>query len=134
MQNTFLFTIPLPVMSTLTPAPLEFTDLLYSNEKSESQKMKEILDKYPTPPHLQPPSTEGPLGRLRYIFFKILCLCAYGQPNLDPIWAAIKLEEDGDPSAWREKQRRTRDQLNNLIVVVQYLILSSIINLAVSYL
>ena len=80
--------------------------------------MKDMLEKYPIPPHFQPPSTTHPLGRLHYIFFKILCLCAHGHPNLEPAWSAIKLEEEGDASAWREKQRRTGDQLTNLLVVV----------------
>ncbi len=99
---------------------MNLSDSLHHNERLLPIKIKEILQKYPVPPHLQPPSTELPLGRLRNILFKILCLCAYGQPDLKLVWAAIKLEEEGDASEWREKQRKACEQLNNLIVVVRY--------------
>ena len=81
--------------------------------------MREILDKHPLPAHWQPPHPSLPLSRLRRAFFKVLCICAYGQTSLESVWASIKLEEEGDDSLWSEGQRAGTEQQSTLLVLVR---------------
>ena len=84
-----------------------------------AKKKVEMVEKYPLPTHWQTPSLSRPLGSLRYIIFTTLCLCAYGQLNLESLWATLKLDRnEGDPRAWKEGQHRMCDQLNNVLVLV----------------
>ena len=88
-------------------------------DKPFAQKKEEAVGKYPLPPHWQTPSPSHPFGTLRYIIFTTLCLCAYGQLNLESLWATLKLDRnEGDPRAWKEGQHRMCDQLNNVLVLV----------------
>ncbi|KJA16315.1 hypothetical protein HYPSUDRAFT_112377, partial [Hypholoma sublateritium FD-334 SS-4] len=51
---------------------------------------------------------------------------AYGQSNLDSLWATIKLDSmEGHPKAWREGQLRMTNQLNNVLVVAGLLLATS---------
>jgi hypothetical protein len=50
--------------------------------------------------------------------FSLLCLASFGLDSLDPIWAAIKLEEEGDESVFYNGIDQTCDRLNNMLVVV----------------
>ncbi len=81
--------------------------------------MREILDKHPLPTHWQPPHPSLPLSRLRRAFFRVLCVCAYGQTNLESVWGSIKLEEEGDDSLWSEGQRAGTEQQSTLLVLVR---------------
>lgn len=83
------------------------------------QRRKEMLKRYPLPVHWQPPSTSLRLGRLRQGIFQTLCICAYGESNLDFLWESIKLAEEGDESVWAEEQKRRSEQQNNLLVLVR---------------
>ena len=105
-------------MSTHSSSSSESSEFFRAAGNIKSQKIQEMLEKYPLPRHWKPPSTNGSPGGLRYTLFIFLCLCAYGQPSLDSVWCAIKLEEEGDASAWQEGQRRTYNQLTNILVVV----------------
>ena len=46
-------------------------------------------------------------------------MCAYGESNLDFLWASIKLAEEGDEAFWVEEQKRTSEQQNNMLVLVR---------------
>lgn len=97
-----------------------------------SQIKEKMVKTYPLPPHWQPPNPSRLLGILHYFLFTTLCLCAYGQLNLESLWATIKLDSrEGNPKAWREGQHRMSNQLNNVLVVVwlHSLIVCSIIRL-----
>jgi hypothetical protein len=53
----------------------------------------------------------------------MLCITSFGHPGLEPVWAAIKLEEEGDESVWENGIKQTCDRLNNMLVVVHMFIL-----------
>ena len=88
-------------------------------EKLETQRREEILGRHTLPTHWQPPSPTGPFGKLRRIFFHILCLCSHGEHDLEFLWVSLILDEEGDTSAWTQVRRRTAEQLNNILVVVR---------------
>ena len=78
-----------------------------------------MLEKYSLPLHWQPPSASLRLGRLWQVVFKTLCICAYGEPNLESLWASIRLAEDGDDTFWEEEQKRACEQQSNILVLVR---------------
>ncbi|KAJ6597585.1 hypothetical protein DFH09DRAFT_904080 [Mycena vulgaris] len=73
---------------------------------------------------MRPPVT-GPLGALQRTIFNVLCIASYGHVGLDPVWASIRLEEEGDDSVWVEGTRQLCDRLNNLLVVGSLLLATS---------
>ncbi|KAF7341243.1 hypothetical protein MVEN_01859900 [Mycena venus] len=86
--------------------------------KTLSQKEEDILIRSPLPPHMMRPPITGPLGVLQRTIFNVLCIASYGHVGLDPVWASIRLEEEGDDSVWVEGTRQICDRLNNLLVVL----------------
>jgi hypothetical protein len=86
--------------------------------KTLSQKEDEILTRKPLPQHWRRPVVNGPFGALQRTVFNVLCIASYGHVGLDPVWAAIRLDEEGDDSVWVEGTRQICDRLNNLLVVV----------------
>lgn len=60
-----------------------------------------------------------PFGRLRRVVFNALCLTSFGHAGLEPVWASIRLEEEGDDIAWAEGIRQTVERLNNMLIVVR---------------
>ncbi len=104
----------------MLPTPNRETfNMLKTAEKSEKQQREDILGRHALPTHWKPPSRTGPFGKLRRIFFHILCLCSYGEHDLEFLWVSLILDEEGDTSAWRQVQHRTSEQLNNILVVVR---------------
>ncbi|KAJ6479455.1 hypothetical protein C8R47DRAFT_606856 [Mycena vitilis] len=89
---------------------------------SKIQKQAEILRRYPPPVHWRAPKLSEPFGRLKRIVFNALCLTAYGHAGLDPIWAGIRLEEEGDESVWSDIVNQTCDRLNNMLLVASLLL------------
>lgn len=87
--------------------------------KTLGQKEREILRRIPLAYHWRTPIVSGPVGRLQWIIFNILCLTAHGHAGLGPVWAAIKFEDEGDESLWVEMIRQMCDRLNNMLVVVR---------------
>ncbi|KAJ7915014.1 hypothetical protein B0H13DRAFT_1872518 [Mycena leptocephala] len=80
--------------------------LVLSRENMEhrtlGQKEKDILTRHPLPSHWRRPSVSA-----------------------TPVWASIKLEEEGDDSVWVEETRQHCDRLNNLLVVGSLLLATS---------
>lgn len=101
---------------TLVP---ENTTLSELSVLSDREKKIGILEKYPLPDHWRAPKCQGVLGRLHRIIFAIFCLCAYGRTEMDFVWAAIKLAEDGDESIWLDGRKKTSEQQNNILVLVR---------------
>ncbi|KAF7344067.1 hypothetical protein MVEN_01696300 [Mycena venus] len=89
---------------------------------STIQKEEEILRRFPPPLHWHKPQPSKPFGRLRQMVFSFLCLASLGLDSLDPIWAAIRLEEEGDESVWYTGIDHTCDRLNNMLVVASLLL------------
>ncbi|KAJ7123512.1 hypothetical protein C8R44DRAFT_558969, partial [Mycena epipterygia] len=50
---------------------------------------------------------------------------AYGHLGLEPIWASIELEEEGDESVWAEGRRKMSERLNIMLVVASLLLATS---------
>lgn len=86
---------------------------------SKIQRQEAILKKRPAPAHWRAARPSEPFGRLRRTVFNILCITSFGHAGLEPVWAAIKLEEEGDESVWAEGIRQTTERLNNMLVVVR---------------
>ncbi|KAJ7921160.1 hypothetical protein B0H13DRAFT_2267996 [Mycena leptocephala] len=93
--------------------------------KTLSQKEDEILTRKPLPQHWRRPVVNGPFGALQRTVFNVLCIASYGHVGLDPVWAAIRLDEEGDDSVWVEGTRQICDRLNNLLVVGSLLLATS---------
>jgi hypothetical protein len=79
-------------------------------------RREEILKKHPIPDHWKAPDSSS--SPMRNVVFNALCLMAFGHAGLDPIWAGIVLEEEGDESVWAEGIRQTCERLGAIIVVV----------------
>ncbi|KAJ7222796.1 hypothetical protein C8J57DRAFT_1593166 [Mycena rebaudengoi] len=84
---------------------------------SRSKKTEELLHRHPMAVHLRMPTRRGLFGRSRWTAFTLLCFTAYGHPGMEPIWAAFRLEEEGDESIWKEAVDILTGQMNNLVVV-----------------
>lgn len=105
------------------PTPVtENTGLSDFSVMSDKEKKMTILQKYPLPDHWKKPERRGVLSRVHRVFFSILCLCAYGRTEMDFVWAAIKLAEDGDETVWLDGRKRTSEQQNNILVLVSILL------------
>lgn len=85
---------------------------------SETQKKEAILDRLKLPDHWNPPFGDGPVGFIKVMVFRTLCICAYGQPDLRYMWASIKLAEEGDEGVWIDGRKRTSEMQNNILVLV----------------
>ncbi|KZV71706.1 hypothetical protein PENSPDRAFT_751516 [Peniophora sp. CONT] len=90
--------------------------------KTKIQKQEAILQIHPPDKHWQAPDTSEPLGNLRRALFNLLCITSFGHAGLDPIWAAIRLEDAGDGSVWEDGIRQTCDRLNNMLLVAGLLL------------
>ncbi|KAF5311932.1 hypothetical protein D9619_002311 [Psilocybe cf. subviscida] len=108
-----------PTLPTEKSARSDFSEL------SDRDKKRSILQKYPLPEHWRAPEPRGILGRLHRIIFSTLCLCAYGRTEMDFVWAAIKLAEDGDETVWLDGRKRTSEQQNNILVLAGLLLATS---------
>ncbi|KAJ7148416.1 hypothetical protein C8R43DRAFT_1008932 [Mycena crocata] len=97
--------------------------------KSKIQKQEEILGRLPPPPHWRAPRRSE---RLRQIVFNVLCMTSFGHAGLDPIWEAIRLEEEGDDSVWADGIRQTCDRLNNMLVMASLLLATSAVFITTS--
>ncbi|KAF7289877.1 hypothetical protein MIND_01362100 [Mycena indigotica] len=84
------------------------------------QRQEELLQRRSMPSHWRAPS--NPVLK---VCFQALSLIAFGQVGLEPIWATIKLEEEGDESIWEEGIRITCDRLNNMLLVASLLLATS---------
>ncbi|KAJ7803921.1 hypothetical protein B0H14DRAFT_2886536 [Mycena olivaceomarginata] len=82
--------------------------------RSKIQRQEEILERFPTPLHWRAPELSHPFGRLKRLIFNLLCITSFGHAGLNPVWAAIRLEEEGDES--------TCDRLNNMLLVASLLL------------
>ncbi|KAF7340254.1 hypothetical protein MVEN_01944100 [Mycena venus] len=89
---------------------------------SLSKKVEEILRRHPTAVHFRMPSREGLFGWLRWTAFTLTCFVAYGHPDIEVLWAALRLEEEGDESVWKDFIRIISDRLNNVLVVSSLLL------------
>ncbi|KAL0566244.1 hypothetical protein V5O48_015776 [Marasmius crinis-equi] len=76
------------------------------------------------------PELSGPFGLMRWLVFNSLCVTAIGHPGLEPMWAAIKLEEAGDKKGWDEFTRRYTERTNRMMVVAGLLLASSAVFLS----
>ncbi|KAF7366256.1 hypothetical protein MSAN_00881800 [Mycena sanguinolenta] len=84
---------------------------------TQTQKVDELLNRCPPPPHWRTPAKSTILGMLQASFFSLLCITAFGQSGLGHAWAAIRLQDEGDESVYVEMTRRLRDRLNSMLVV-----------------
>jgi hypothetical protein len=89
------------------------------DRRTLSEKECYILKKFPMEPHWKTPHPPGPFGWVPEAVFNALCLACYGHPGLLPVWASIKLDQDGDESVWVEGIRQMCERLNNMLVVVR---------------
>ncbi|KAJ7189478.1 hypothetical protein GGX14DRAFT_331506, partial [Mycena pura] len=87
------------------------------------QKEKDILTRYPLPSHWKRPSLGA--SALQRTIFSVFCMASFGHVELAPLWASIKLEEEGDDSVWVEETRKHCDRLNNLLIVGSLLLATS---------
>ncbi|KAJ7145581.1 hypothetical protein C8R44DRAFT_599115 [Mycena epipterygia] len=106
-----------------TPIPASARSEL--QPKSKIQKQEELLSRCQPPSHWRAPRLSQPFGRLRRIVFNMLCVTSFGHAGLDPIWAAIRLEEEGEESVWFDGINQTCDRLNNMLVVASLLLATS---------
>ncbi|KAJ6578310.1 hypothetical protein B0H19DRAFT_931632 [Mycena capillaripes] len=93
--------------------------------KSKIQRQEAILVQSPAPFHWKALKLSQPFGRLKRIIFNLLCITSFGHAGLEPIWAAIRLEEEGDDSIWSEGINQTCDWLNNMLLVASLLLATS---------
>ncbi|KAJ7917655.1 hypothetical protein B0H13DRAFT_1608154, partial [Mycena leptocephala] len=93
--------------------------------RSKIQRQAEILHRCPPPLHWKAPQLSQPFGRLRQIVFNLLCITSFGHAGLDPIWASIRLEEEGDEDVWQDGIDQMCDRLNNMLVVASLLLATS---------
>ncbi|KAJ7924060.1 hypothetical protein B0H13DRAFT_2230097 [Mycena leptocephala] len=93
--------------------------------RSKIQRQEEILGRCRPPDHWRAPNPSPPFGRLRRIVFDLLCIISFGHAGLEPIWAAIKLEEEGDESVWSSGIDQICDRLNNILLVGSLLLATS---------
>ncbi|KAJ7162794.1 hypothetical protein C8R43DRAFT_880379 [Mycena crocata] len=89
-----------------------------SKSKSKIQKEEALFRWFPPPSHWRTPR---PSGRLPKIVFNALCITSVGHMDLEPIWAAIRLEEEGKENLWAEHIHQMCDRLNNMLVVASLL-------------
>ncbi|KAL1661657.1 hypothetical protein GGF50DRAFT_90502 [Schizophyllum commune] len=83
-------------------APTIREDLLPG--RTRVQQQADILDAFPPPDHWS----------------------AYGHAGLEPVWAAVRLEEEaGDGSFWEASIRQICDHLNNMLLVAGLLLASA---------
>ncbi|KAL1735469.1 hypothetical protein EV714DRAFT_233374 [Schizophyllum commune] len=105
-------------------APTIREDLLPG--RARVQQQADILDAFPPPDHWCAPKGSGILARLRRALFNLLCITAYGHAGLEPVWAAVRLEEEaGDGSFWEASIRQICDHLNNMLLVAGLLLASA---------
>ncbi|KAJ7575237.1 hypothetical protein C8J56DRAFT_1007769 [Mycena floridula] len=57
--------------------------------------------------------------------FNLLCITSFGHAGLDPIWVAIRLEDEGNESIWADGIRQTVERMNNMLFVVSLLLATS---------
>ncbi|KAJ6548195.1 hypothetical protein DFH09DRAFT_1039670 [Mycena vulgaris] len=88
--------------------------------RTKIQREDEILGRCRPPHHWRAPNPSPPFGWLRRIVFDLLCIISFGHAGLEPIWAAIKLEEEGD-----EGIDQICDRLNNILLVGSLLLATS---------
>ncbi|KAJ7441401.1 hypothetical protein B0H11DRAFT_2096346 [Mycena galericulata] len=107
--------------------PMSSVTIVLSREKMEhrtlGQKEEDILTRYPLPSHWRRPSVGA--SALQRTIFSVLCMASFGHAGLAPVWASIKLEEEGDDSVWVEETRQHCDRLNNLLIVGSLLLATS---------
>ncbi|KAJ7019348.1 hypothetical protein C8F04DRAFT_1015368 [Mycena alexandri] len=103
-----------PPNDGLAPARSSPTEL---RPRTKIQREEEILGRHCLPQHWRAPNLSSPFGRLRRIVFDLLCIISFGHSGLEPIWAAIKLEEEGDESVWSGGIDQICDRLNNILLV-----------------
>jgi hypothetical protein len=83
-----------------------------------SKKMDDVLRRRPMEPHFRMPRRKGLVGWLQWSAFILICWTAYGHPDMELLWVAFRLEEEGDESVWTEMIRMLVARLNNLVVLV----------------
>ncbi|KAJ8092869.1 hypothetical protein PM082_023502 [Marasmius tenuissimus] len=96
-----------------------------TTRKSKYNREQEVLERYPIPDHWKASEPDALFGLPRRALFNVLCLASFGHAGLEPIWASIKLEEEGDGTLRDLGIRTTCERLNNLIVVGSLLLASS---------
>ncbi|KAK1231146.1 hypothetical protein PQX77_005752 [Marasmius sp. AFHP31] len=96
-----------------------------TTRKSKYIREQEVLERCPMPEHWKASEPGSLFGILRRTLFNVICLASFGHAGLEPIWASIKLEEEGDGSLRDLGIRTTCERLNNLIVVGSLLLASS---------
>ncbi|KAF7333617.1 hypothetical protein MSAN_02413900 [Mycena sanguinolenta] len=99
--------------------------VMKDKEKSLREKEKDILRRYKMASHFETPSRKGLFGWLRWVAFTYVCFVAYGRPDMKHLWAALRLEEEGDDSGWKEFVCGMTDRLNNVQVVGGLLLATS---------
>ncbi|KAJ7122088.1 hypothetical protein C8R44DRAFT_876404 [Mycena epipterygia] len=72
-----------------------------------SLKEEALLTRNPLPRYWRTPSRSKPFGKLRWTAFNFLCIASLGHSGLERLWAAMKLEEEGDDSVWADGMRQT---------------------------
>ena len=86
--------------------------------KSKIQRREEILRKWPMPEHCKTPCLSNIYTVWSWLTFVTLTANAVGYYGLEPIWAAIKLDEEGDDSLWADVVAMINQRLNTVMVVV----------------
>ncbi|KAJ7038333.1 hypothetical protein C8F04DRAFT_1251809 [Mycena alexandri] len=90
--------------------------------RSKRQREHHILQNYPAPNHMLPPPDGSPAKPL----YHMLCFTMFGQPSLEPIWAAIALHRyANDDEIWDNGITDTQNRLGNMIVVAGILLASA---------
>ncbi|KAG8985094.1 hypothetical protein FRB93_006103 [Tulasnella sp. JGI-2019a] len=100
--------------------------------KTMIQKQEDLLKRHPPPEHWRAPLESEPFGKLRRAIFNLLCITSHGHAGLDPLWANIRLEEEGDESVWVDGIRQTCDRLNNMVVVGSLLLATAAVFITTS--
>ena len=72
---------------------------------------KEECRRYRLPAHWEIPQGEGLFVRLLGVIFFALSVTSFGHPSLQPVWAAIKLDEDDQPNVWDTGSQKVCDRL-----------------------
>ncbi|KAK1226648.1 hypothetical protein PQX77_010360 [Marasmius sp. AFHP31] len=83
------------------------------------EQEEEIKQRYPVPEHWKAAST-GHFQVIRRALFNTLCMIAFGHAGLDPVWAHIKLEEEGEPDLRTACTERLCKLLDNMVMVVSF--------------
>ncbi|KAF7294057.1 hypothetical protein MKEN_01452100 [Mycena kentingensis (nom. inval.)] len=96
------------------------------------QKVPEILKAHPLPVHWESPKMNSVHEKLLAVIFSAFSLTSLGHPDLEHMWAAIKLAETGDAELWTIGVVQMCDRMGNILLVAGLLLATSAVFITTS--